>query len=49
MSAIATVVGLCMASGYFVEGSAVAQVFGFIGTVLTALGYSYSRSIVKSK
>lgn len=49
LTVAAAVVGFAMASGLFAEGSTTAQVFGFIGMVLSSLGYSYSRGIVKSK
>lgn len=49
LTVAASAVGFAMASGYFAPESATAQVFGFIGMVLSSLGYSYSRGLVKSK
>ena len=48
LSAIATIVGLVLASGLIVEGSSVARIVGGVVAVLAALGYTASRAKIKS-
>lgn len=44
----AMVVGSLLAAGVFPAAGAVAQVLGFVASVLATLGYTYSRAVVKS-
>jgi hypothetical protein len=48
LSAAAAAVGLLMASGLLVEGSALAQSVGLIATALSAMGYSAARGKAKT-
>lgn len=45
---VATVIGLLMSSGAIIPNSPIAQVIGFIGSILGVMGYQYSRGIAKS-
>lgn len=47
LSMAAMVIGAIYASGALVEGSVVAQVISVAATILTALGYTVARTMVK--
>lgn len=46
-SAIAAIVSFLLASGVVAEGSQVAEIIGYVGGALTAMGYTVSRGIAK--
>lgn len=47
LSALASIVGLLMASGIVGDGSIVAQALGMIATALASAGYAGSRGLTK--
>jgi hypothetical protein len=47
MIAAATIISTMLASGVFPEGSVTLKMLGIAASILTALGYSVSRSFVK--
>jgi len=49
MSVLAAVAGMVVSSGVFREGSEVERVVGQVAAILAAMGYTLSRTLVKSK
>lgn len=47
LSTAAMLVGVLLASGAFPAGGSVAQILGIAASVLSAMGYSASRAVVK--
>jgi len=47
LTVAAVVVGLLLSSGAFSEGETPYQILSFIASALAALGYSFSRAMVK--
>ena len=48
LTLVAVLIGALAASGAIVETSMVGKIVGVAGSVLAAMGYTYSRSIVKA-
>ena len=49
LSLMAMVIGTLLASGAIGDASKFGQLLGFLATVLSSLGYTVSRSLVKKK
>jgi hypothetical protein len=47
LTTLATVVGLLVASGAFVDTSALGKGLALVASALAAAGYSYSRALAK--
>lgn len=48
MSLVAVLLGALFSSGAVVEGSSLASLLGIVTTVMASLGYTVSRSVVKT-
>jgi hypothetical protein len=49
LSVVAAIAGLLMASGVLIEGSIVTQIVGGVIAILSGLGYTYSRTTIKTQ